>query len=104
MICEPAPRLAQRFAAQLPQVLVAEPDRAGIRLRQPHDHAAERRLAGAGLADHRQRFALMQRQRDAVGRDHFAGRLEPAALDAKSLAQVHDVEQRRGVRLRSRGA
>ncbi len=39
----------------------------------------------------------MQRQRDAVGRDHLAGRLQPAALDAEGLAQVDDVEQRRGL-------
>ena len=96
MIWSPPARLAQRFAAELPQVLVAEPDSAGIGLRQPHDHAAESRFAGAGLADHRQRLAFMQRQRDAVGRDHLAGRLKPAALDAEGFAQLDDVEQRRG--------
>ena len=73
---QPPARLPQCLAVQLPQVVAAEPDRAGIRLRQPHDHAAKGRLAGAGLADNSQRLALMQRQRDAVGRDPLRGAAE----------------------------
>ena len=98
MIWRPRRACRKRLAAELPQVLVAEPDSAGIGLGQPHDHAAEGRLAGAGLADHGQRLAFMQRERDAVGGEHLPGRLQPAALDAEGLAQLHDVEQRRGVR------
>src|SRR3954470_12805826 len=48
------------------QQLATETDRAGLRCVQADDHARERRLAGARLADDRKALLLLELERDAV--------------------------------------
>ena len=60
------PPFAQRTAAQVRHVHVAEPDRALRRIVQPVDHAQQGRLAGAGAADHAHELTGRDLERDIV--------------------------------------
>src|SRR6185369_11682003 len=86
------PQLAR---AELADPLAVEADVAGGRLEQPHDAAAERRLAAAGLADQAERLALGDAQRDVVHGMH-AGDLarEHALPDREVLLQALDLDER----------
>ena len=70
-------------------------DLAGRRLEQPHDAAPHRRLAAARLADHAERLALADGERDVVDCLHRADLLleDDAARHREVLLQVLDDEQ-----------
>ena len=59
---------------------------------QSHDRQARHRLAGAGLADHRQRLARVERERDVLDRSDEAG------LGRELRVQMADPQQRTRVR------
>src|SRR4029079_18646675 len=86
------PQLAR---AELADPLAVEDDVAGGRLEQPHDAAAERRPAAAGLADETERLALGDAQRDVVHRVHARHLPREHALpDREVLLQALDLDQR----------
>ena len=82
--------------AELGQVLAVEDDRAGVRVLQAHDEAADRGLAAAGLAHHAERLAPRHLETD-VG--HRADAADPALHDGargdrELLDQMLDSQQR----------
>src|SRR5262249_47725868 len=76
----------------------AEAQRAFAGIDQPHDHAGERGLAAAGLADHAEGFARVKREGDAVHRVYLLlHAAEQSAAYREALGEVFDLEQRRGL-------
>ncbi len=70
---------------------------------QPDQRKAERGLAGAALADHAERLALADGDRDAVHRLDMADRLaQHAALDREPDLEVGGLHHHRLVRVRQR--
>ena len=78
-------------------VVAAEAQRSARRLEQPHEHAAERRLAAARLADDAERLAATHFERDAVDRVHDLGlrSLQRARSHREVLDEIDRLEQDR---------
>lgn len=75
-------------------VFRAEENLPGGRIVRAQDAARGRRLATAGLADERQRFALVDVERHIVHRAHLRDDfLQNAAANRKKFAEVFDVEK-----------
>ena len=85
----------EALALELQDVDAVECDRATRRLDKPHDRAASRRLARAGLADQTERLSSADLERDAVDRAHLLSqpRSQHALLDREELHQVLHVEE-----------
>ena len=86
----------QRRGPQRGEVDAFEQDAAGAGVGQAREHHADGGLAGAGLAHHAQRAALVQRE---VRRLHGVDDLAPeqAVLQAVGLAQTGHLDQRRAL-------
>ena len=83
-----AAEAAQLAPAELQEPAAAHHDLALIRLDEPQQAAAERRLPRAALADEGERPALLDLEVDPVDRD------ESAARSSKRLRQSGDADER----------
>jgi len=85
--------------AEVLDSLPLEGDLAGRRLEQPHDRAAERRLAAARLAHEAERLPRLHREADVVDGVHARNlALQHALPDRKVLLDVLDLDKRLTVR------
>jgi len=92
-----AAHTAHAAAGEPGQLLALELDRAGGRLQEADDRAAQRRLATARLADQAQGLALLDLQVDAVHGAHPGHRpLEDAGGDREVLLETANLDQRLG--------
>ena len=92
----PAAERPQLALAEVRDVLAVEHDRAGGRLVEAQDRAADRRLPAARLADEAERLAAPDRERDVVDRLHVADVAveHDAALDREPDREVLELDER----------
>ena len=86
------------LSLEISDLLAPEGDRAARRLKQPHDHPAQRRLSATGLPDQTDRLPLANVERDIVDRLHGS-----LARD-EMLGEVFDLKERGHGQARSRSA
>src|ERR1700710_1187848 len=67
---------AHLAVAQARDILAGDADGAAGRLDQPQDGAADGGLSATGFADEAERFALLNREADAIDRQHLIRRRE----------------------------
>src|ERR1019366_2176438 len=90
-------------------VAAVDPDAAAGRLDQPQDRAADRGFSAAGFADQAKRLAGLNREADAIDREHgAAGALQQALANGEMLLEVAHLEHGRtrtigGARFSHRG-